>query len=131
MRKKSAARPAAAPAFPDEAVVAAKALLRAAQRLGLSNRSLGRIVGLSEASVSRMGKGAYTLRRSEKAFELGLLFIRLFRSLDAIAGGDEAVARAWLHNDNEALGGKPLKLIETVPGLVNVLAYLDARRAVA
>jgi hypothetical protein len=113
----------------DEAAVVAKALLRAAARLGLSNRALGRIVGLSEASVSRMGKGAFTLKRDDKAFELGLLFVRLFRSLDAIVGGDEAVARAWLRNDNAALGGKPLKLVETVPGLVNVLAYLDARRA--
>ncbi len=106
-------------------------MLRAASRLGLSNRALGRVVGLSEASVSRMGKGAFQLRREDKAFELGLLFIRLFRSLDAIAGGDEAVARVWLRSDNDALGGKPLKLIETIPGLVNVLAYLDARRAVA
>lgn len=124
-------RAAPAAASPAEAIVVAKALLSAASRLGLSNRALGRIVGLSEASVSRMTKGAFTLRRDDKAFELGLLFIRLFRSLDAVVGGDEAVARAWLRNDNEALGGKPLKLIETVPGLVNVLAYLDARRAVA
>ena len=129
MRK--AVRTVSAASRPDEAATVAKALLRAASGLGLSNRALGRIVGLSEASVSRMGKGAYTLRRHDKAFELGLLFVRLFRSLDAIAGGDEAVARAWLRNENEALGGRPLKLIETVPGLVNVLAYLDARRAVA
>ena len=128
MRRQSA-HTTPAPASPDEAAVAAKALLRAASRLGLSNRALGRIVGLSEASVSRMGKGAFQLRREDKAFELGLLLIRLFRSLDAIVGGDEAVARAWLRNDNAALGGKPLKLIETVPGLVNALAYLDARRA--
>ena len=120
-----------AAATPEEAAVVAKALLNTATRLGLSNRALGRIVGLSEASVSRMGKGAFALRRGDKAFELGLLLIRLFRSLDAIVGGDDAVARAWLRNDNDALGGKPLKLIETVPGLVNTLAYLDARRAVA
>ena len=121
----------AAPAALEDAAVVAKALLNAAARLGLSNRALGRIVGLSEASVSRMGKGTFALRRGDKAFELGLLVIRLFRSLDAIVGGDEAVARAWLRNGNDALGGKPLKLIETVPGLVNTLAYLDARRAVA
>ncbi|MGH6925439.1 MAG: MbcA/ParS/Xre antitoxin family protein [Propylenella sp.] len=128
MREESA-RFVVPPAPLAEAAVVAKALLKAAERLGLSNRALGRVVGLSEASVSRMGKGAFTLRRDDKAFELGLLFIRLFRSLDAIVGGDEAVARAWLRNENNALGGKPLKLIETVPGLVNVLAYLDARRA--
>jgi hypothetical protein len=109
--------------------VVAKAVLRAADKLGVSNRDLARIVGLSEASVSRMGKERFALGEQSKAFELGLLFVRLFRSLDAIVGGDEAAARAWMRNENAALGGRPLALIQTVPGLVNVLAYLDARRA--
>jgi Antitoxin Xre/MbcA/ParS C-terminal toxin-binding domain/Antitoxin Xre-like helix-turn-helix domain len=109
--------------------VTTKAVLRAAERLDISNRVLGRILGLSEASVSRMGRGAFAVAPGDKAFELGLLFVRLFRSLDSIVGGDETVARAWLRNDNNVLGGVPLKQIETVPGLTNVLAYLDARRA--
>ena len=45
-------------------------------------------------------------------------------------GGDETVARAWLRNDNTALRGKPLETIQTVPGLVDAIAYLDARRAI-
>lgn len=57
--------------------------------------------------------------------------LRLFRSLDAIVGGDIAVARAWLRNPNLGLGATPIALIETVMGLVNVVAYLDHRRAVA
>ncbi len=122
------------PAAPDprslsEATVVTKAVIRSATRLGVSNRRLGKILGLSEASVSRMSRGAFELAPDDKPFELGLLFVRLFRSLDAIVGGDETVARAWLRNENLALGGSPLSLIETVPGLVNVLAYLDARRA--
>ena len=36
-------------------------------------------------------------------------------------------ARAWLRNDNAALGGRPLALIQSVPGLVHAVAYLDAR----
>ena len=112
-----------------KAAVVTKAVLRSAERLGISNRGLGRIVGLSEASISRMSRGSFELTQGEKPFELALLLVRLFRSLDAIAGGDEAVARAWLRNENLALGGPPLSMIETVPGLVNVLAYLDARRA--
>jgi hypothetical protein len=114
-----------------EAAVATKAVLRAAARLGLSNKALARIIGVSEATVSRMGAGSYTLARGEKPFELALLFVRLFRSLDAIAGGDEAVATVWLRSENLALGGPPLTLIQSVSGLVNVLAYLDARRSLA
>lgn len=113
----------------DDGTVATKASLRAAGLLGLSNRVLARIIGVSEATVSRMGSGVYTLTPGDKPFELALLFVRLFRSLDAIVGGEHAVAQAWLRNENTALGDAPLALIQSVQGLVHVVAYLDARRA--
>jgi DNA-binding XRE family transcriptional regulator len=116
---------------PAEEAVATKAVLRAASRLGLSNKQLGRILGLSEATVSRMGSGAYTLSHGDKSFELALLFIRLFRAIDAVTGGDEAVASAWLRNENLALGAAPLTLLQSIYGLVHVLGYLDAHRALA
>jgi Protein of unknown function (DUF2384) len=112
-----------------EGAVLAKAVLGAAGRLGVSNKALAGIIGLSEASVSRMGSGTYTLAPGVKAFDLAVLFVRLFRALDAIVHGDEAVARTWLRNENAALGGKPLALIQSVPGLVHAVSYLDARRA--
>ncbi len=118
-------------AAPDEGMVATKAVLRTADRLALSNRALGRIIGLSEASVSRMRAGSYTLAPDDKSFELAVLLVRLFRALDAIVEGDEAVAAAWLRSDNAVLGGAPLTRIQTVSGLVDVLGYLDARRALA
>ena len=122
---RSAERPDAV----SEGAVMTKAVLRAATRLGVSNKALAGIIGLSEASVSRMGSGTYTLAPGDKAFDLAVLFVRLFRALDAIAHGDETVARAWLRNENMALGGEPLTLIQSVPGLVHAVSYLDARRA--
>jgi len=113
-----------------EGAVATKAALRAAERLGMTSRILGNVLGVSEATVSRMRHGSYQLARGQKPFELAVLFARLYRSLDAIAGGDDAVSAAWLRNRNTALGGEPLALIQTVPGLMNVIQYLDARRAV-
>ena len=112
-----------------DAAVVTKAAVRAAARLGLANRTLARILGLSEATVSRMGAGTYLLKTGDKAYELALLFLRLFRSLDALSGGDEQVSRAWLRNDNLALGGAPVALIESLSGMINVVGYLDARRA--
>lgn len=109
--------------------VMTKAVLGAASRLGVSNKALAAIIGLSEATVSRMGSGSYMLTPGDKAFDLAVLFVRLFRALDALAHGDEDMAHAWLRNENTALGGKPLALVQSVPGLVNVVAYLDARRA--
>ena len=108
-----------------------KAALRAAERLGLSNKELARILGLSESSVSRMSAGAYALSLEQKPYELALLFVRLYRSLDSIVGGDAAVAKAWLRAGNSALGDAPLTRIMSIAGLTETIAYLDARRALA
>jgi hypothetical protein len=56
--------------------------------------------------------------------------VRLYRSLDGIVAGDDRVAADWLKNNNTALDGIPLHLIQSVSGLTNVIAYIDARRAV-
>jgi hypothetical protein len=114
----------------DQAAVLTKATLRAATQLGLTNKLLATVIGVSEATVSRMRSGDYTLQRGQKSFELAVLFVRLYRSLDAIVSGDDAVAGSWLKNRNTMLDAEPLALIQTVPGLMNVIQYLDARRAV-
>lgn len=114
----------------DQAAVLTKATLRAAIQLGLTNKLLATVIGVSEATVSRMRSGDYLLQRGQKPFELAVLFVRLYRSLDAIVGGDDAVAGSWLKNRNTALDAEPIALIQTVPGLMNVIQYLDARRAV-
>lgn len=111
--------------------VATKAALRAADRLNVSSKVLARIVGLSEASVSRLRAGTYTFSPDDKAFELALLLVRLYRSLDAIVGGDDEAAAAWMVTDNRAFGATPLALVQTVAGLMHVVHYLDARRALA
>jgi len=117
------------PALSDAGLVA-KALVRGADKLQVSNRALARIIGVSEASISRLKKGGYPLDANQKPFQLAVLFIRLYRSLDALAGGDDGVSAAWLANPNSALDGVPLELVQSVSGLVNVINYLDARRAI-
>lgn len=117
-------------AVPSENAVVTKAALRAADRLDIRNTVLAKIVGLSEPTVTRMRRGDYVLDRDQKPYELAVLFIRLYRSLDAIVDGDDAVAKSWIRNDNAALSGRPLDLIQSVSGLTNVILYLDARRAV-
>jgi antitoxin Xre/MbcA/ParS-like protein len=112
----------------ERAAVVAKSALRAAAQLKIPNRVLARIIGLSEASVSRAAQGAFRLEG--KPLELALLFVRLFRSLDAIVGGDAATAAGWIRSDNVALGAKPIDLIQQVSGLIDVISYLDARRAI-
>jgi transcriptional regulator with XRE-family HTH domain len=115
---------------PSEASVLTKAALRAAEQLGMTNKALANVIGVSEATVSRMRSGGFTLQPAHKSFELAILFVRFYRSLDAIVGGDHAVASAWLKNRNTALDSVPLTLIQTVSGLMNAIHYLDARRAI-
>jgi hypothetical protein len=114
-------------AAPDSAEVLTKALRSAASRLGIRNNRLADIVGTSEASVSRMGSGK-TIDPGSKQGELALLFVRLYRSLDALVGGNDEQARAWLHAPNSHLGGVPADRIRTVEGLIDVIQYLDAMR---
>ncbi|HEV8217939.1 MAG TPA: MbcA/ParS/Xre antitoxin family protein [Gemmatimonadaceae bacterium] len=112
---------------PEPAPVLAKALLAAAGRIGIRNRQLAAIIGSSEASVSRLQHGR-GLGPDTKEGELALLFLRLYRSLDALVGGDDAKARDWLHSENAHLAGIPAERIRTVEGLVDVVQYLDAMR---
>ena len=114
---------------PEAGAVLTKAALRAADRLGLSGRQLADIVGVSEATVSRWKRGESLLEPGSKPFELAALLVRTFRSLDAITGGDEAVARRWLAAPNTALAARPVERMAQVQGLVDVTIYLDARRA--
>ena len=121
--QKAAAKPASAGA------VLTRATVRAADRLGLSQKTLAQVLGVSESVMSRMRSGGYVLERG-KAFELAVLFVRLYRSLDAIVSGEESSAREWMKHQNLALGAKPVDLIQNVRGLIDVIQYLEARRAV-
>jgi hypothetical protein len=112
---------------PEAGPVLAKAALAAAERLGLRNRHLASVIGTSEASVSRLQNGR-GLDPESKEGELALLFLRLYRALDALVGGDDVKARAWLSAQNDHLGGIPAERIRTVEGLVDVVQYLDAMR---
>lgn len=109
----------------------AKATVRAAQRLGLSGADLSHTLGLSEPSVSRLVRGDKTLNPQSKEGELALLLVRVYRSLDALVGTDDAKRRAWMSTPDDALAGVPLKLVQKAEGLVATLNYLDGMRAPA
>ena len=114
-------------AGPDPAIVLSKAVTRAADLLGLSRTRLAGVLGISTATATRLYRGDYLLDPKRKEWELGLLMVRVFRSLDSIVG-DEQTARQWLASENRALHGKPIDLISQTEGLVRVVHYLDASR---
>jgi hypothetical protein len=123
--------PRTVPAQPAPELVLTKALLRTADLLELSSAALARVLGVSEASISRLVSGTRTVDPESKEGELALLLVRVYRSLDALVGADAAQRKAWLHGHNRALNGRPAQLIQRADGLVSVVNYLDAMRAPA
>lgn len=114
--------------LPDESSVLTRAVTRAAALLGLTQRQVAETLGLSGPTASRLFSGKYRLSPNRaKEWELAVLFVRLFRSLDAL-WGHEGTARAWLDSYNTALGAAPLELIRSAAGLVRVVDYLDHAR---
>jgi uncharacterized protein (DUF2384 family) len=119
------------PAIPDAdpAQVLTRAALRAAEILDVPQRTLADIIGVSPSTISRAANGGASVDPATKAGELTRLWVRVFRSLDAIVGSNDAAARAWLNGANAAFGGaKPIDRLRSAEGLIHVLHYLDTAR---
>lgn len=120
------------PSVPDThpARVLTKAALRAADILEIPQRTLAEIIGVSASTVSRAAHGGAPVDPESKSGELAKLWVRVFRSLDAIVGSNDVAARAWLNSANAAFGGqKPVDRLRSAEGLIHVLHYLDSARA--
>lgn len=107
----------------DQAAVLAEAFVNAGKQLGMSQAELGEVIGKDRTAVSR-GR----IDPASKAGELALLFVRCYRALYVLVGGDPAHMRHWMHTENLHTGGVPAEQMKTVQGLVAVLEYLDAMR---
>lgn len=118
---------AATQPLPQADQVLAKAVLRAARQLGLSQAELGAVLGLHRTGVSRL-KHNGSLAPESKQGELALLLIRLARALYALAGGQELWIRHFMHSPNEITGGVPAVQVQSIQGLIDVLRFVDGIR---
>jgi uncharacterized protein (DUF2384 family) len=101
-----------------------KAVLRAAERLGLTE-TLHEIIEVDAASVNQMRKGEATLDPSRGEWEAATRFAGLFRSLLTLVDTTEN-ARTWLSTPHQTLGAAPAEMLRTPEGRAHVLRYLDA-----
>lgn len=113
----------------EDARVLTSAIAKIADYWCLSTAKLGTILGLSQATASRLTTGRTMLDPASKSFEAGQFLLRLFRSLDSLLGSDDAAARRWLQTHNLDLDARPLDLIDSFKGLLTVCDYVDAHRA--
>lgn len=108
--------------------VLTKALLCLAEKIQLSRRELCAILGISEASASRLYDGARFINPDSKEGELATLLLRIYRSLDTLFGGNEAQCCAWFRHHNHHIEAIPADLVRNIQGMVKVASYLDAMR---
>jgi hypothetical protein len=118
-----------ASAIPAGEKVLTTAVARVADLWQLTNGTLGKIIGVSGPTASRLRAGQRTLERGTKPFELAQYLVRLFRSLDSLTGSDDVSSISWLHAENRDLMGRPIDLIQTIKGLTEVASYVDDFRA--
>ncbi len=110
----------------DDKVIVSTALKNATDSLGLSQSDLASILMIDKSTLSRSLKNGiepYSLKG-----QVSLLIIRMYRSLFALSGDNKKFMQHFLQTPNKAFGIKPLELVKTLDGLVQVNQYLDAMR---
>ncbi len=111
--------------------VITKAFIKATELLDLKTTEISSLTGMSPASWSRVLNHQRMVEVDTKEAELVILFIRIYRSLDPLFGGNNERAKEWLRSYNHHLEGIPVELLQKAEGLVRVTTYLDAMRGVA
>ncbi|MDK9686333.1 MULTISPECIES: antitoxin Xre-like helix-turn-helix domain-containing protein [Halomonas] len=110
---------------PDQ--VLAKAVLRAAEQLGLSQSALADVLGVHRTTITQLKKNL-KLDPNSKQGELALLLIRLARALFALTGGDQVWIQHFMRTPNRATGGVPAEQVTRLEGLFAVLRFVDGMR---
>lgn len=119
--------PALVQTKPASEMVLAKAVLRAAEQLGLSQSDLAEVLGVHRTTITQLKKNL-KLDPNSKQGELALLLIRLARALFALTGGDQAWIQHFMRTPNRATGGIPVEQVTGLEGLFAVLRFVDGMR---
>lgn len=114
----------------ERALVLSQAVLETAQLLGMKDKTLADVIGVSPGMISNLRHHGATLEEGKHPFEMALALIRVYRSLAGIVGPQEQHLRGWFNANNADLGGIPAELVRKPQGLFTTLTYLDSHRAV-
>ena len=114
-------------AKPEPNAVLAKAVLNAAEQLGLKQGNLAAVLGIHRTAISRLKQNP-DINPTSKEGELALLLVRLARALFALTGGDRDWIQHFMNSPNKVTGGIPAQQIARIEGLIRVLQFVDAIR---
>jgi hypothetical protein len=105
-----------------DAQLVAEACGRAAQVVGLSPKELSEVLIKHQPSADGIHLNPQT-----REGQLALLFLRVYRSLHGLCGGDQSLMRHWIEQPNRHLGEQPPRLLlARIEGLNCVADYLDS-----
>jgi uncharacterized protein (DUF2384 family) len=108
--------------------VLSKAVVRAAESLGLRSDTLAGVLGLDAVTTAKLCASDHLLTSEEEAWGRGVSLILLYDSLLSITGGSESDARKWLLSANSVFNNQaPIDLMITVAGLDRLVSYLETQ----
>jgi uncharacterized protein (DUF2384 family) len=111
-----------------DAELVTHAFVEAGRELGFTLAQMASVIGVSESTMKNYSRGAATIG-SAKDQELSLGFIRVYRALFAILGGNREQIRHWMKTPNRHLNNQvPTDLAGNYQGLAELNVYLDAMR---
>ena len=111
-----------------DAELVTAAFVEAGRELGLTLAQMAAIIGVSSSTMKNYSRGAATIA-STKDQELSLGFIRVYRALFAILGGNQEQMRYWMKTPNRHFNNQvPTELAGNYQGLAELNVYLDAMR---
>lgn len=99
----------------------AKALLNAAQEMGIGMDVLSQIIGEDCSSIRQGG-----ITPETKSGKRALMLIHCYQSLYSLVGGDPEQIKHWMHVFNKGIKGVPAEKILEEADLTQVVSYLDA-----
>ncbi|MCA4778202.1 DUF2384 domain-containing protein [Acinetobacter towneri] len=105
-------------------MILAKAVLAAAERLGLAQDQLALILSINSVKTLT----SLELDPTSKQGEIALALIRITTSLDALTGGDTAWMQHFMKSPNKLMNGIPIEQIQTPQGLTSVLQLVEGLR---
>ncbi|MEH6404616.1 MAG: MbcA/ParS/Xre antitoxin family protein [Sneathiella sp.] len=106
----------------EDRAILGKATKNAATALGLRLNELAEIIGVDRSTLNR------GIDPKSKTGDIALTFIRCYRALHALFGGDVENIKYWFATYNKHLNGAPKDLVKNIQGLGNVVRYLDGMR---
>jgi len=103
----------------DDSLVLAKSVIKAGNKLGLTQTDLTIVIGKNNASIQ------HGISPKSKNGELALIFIQCYKSLFTQFGGNDKNMKHWMHTYNHGTYGIPVEQIKSIQGLIRMQQYLD------